>query len=114
MGPQQRAPESGVILSISHSLTHSMENTATSSAICTTCGSEIVETINDSNFNEGECGPCEYARYKLQPELYSVLNSLYWSHAVHDSELPERLWNRILEVIGKHEELYERRHGKAA
>lgn len=31
---------------------------------CKTCGSEIVETINDSNFREGECGPCEYQRYK--------------------------------------------------
>lgn len=31
---------------------------------CKTCASEIVETINDSNFREGECGPCEYQRYK--------------------------------------------------
>jgi hypothetical protein len=31
---------------------------------CKTCASEIVETINDSNFHEGECGPCEYQRYK--------------------------------------------------
>jgi hypothetical protein len=31
---------------------------------CKTCGSEIVETVNDSNFHEGECGPCEYARYR--------------------------------------------------
>ena len=31
-----------------------MENNQTSPAICKTCGSEIVETINDSNFNEGE------------------------------------------------------------
>jgi hypothetical protein len=30
---------------------------------CRTCGSEIVETINDSNFRDGECGPCEYQRY---------------------------------------------------
>ncbi len=36
---------------------------------CETCGSEIVESINDSNFHEGECGPCEYHRYRTQPEL---------------------------------------------
>lgn len=34
---------------------------------CTTCGSEIVATINDSHFNEGECGLCEYERYRSQP-----------------------------------------------
>ena len=36
---------------------------------CKTCGSEIVETINASNFREGECGPCEYQRYASQPAL---------------------------------------------
>src|SRR5712691_7143925 len=36
---------------------------------CRTCGSEIVWTINDSNFSEGECGACEYQRYKSQPGL---------------------------------------------
>src|SRR5438270_7469073 len=36
---------------------------------CRTCGSEIVETINDSRFRDGECGPCEYERYRSQPEL---------------------------------------------
>jgi hypothetical protein len=35
--------------------------------LCKTCGSEIVETVNDSNFNDGECGPCEYERYKSRP-----------------------------------------------
>jgi len=47
-----------------------MANHETSLArTCKTCGSEIVETINDSNFREGECGPCEYQRYKSQPKL---------------------------------------------
>lgn len=31
---------------------------------CKTCGSEIVKDINGSNFNEGDCGPCEYERYR--------------------------------------------------
>ncbi len=36
----------------------------TSATHCKTCGSEIVETVNGSNFGDGECGPCEYARYR--------------------------------------------------
>lgn len=36
---------------------------------CRTCGSEIVETINESNFRDGECGPCEYQRYRSQAAL---------------------------------------------
>lgn len=36
---------------------------------CKTCGSEIVETINESNFRDGECGPCEYKRYASQSDL---------------------------------------------
>jgi hypothetical protein len=43
---------------------------------CKTCGSEIVEIVNESNFKEGECGPCEYARYKSQKELLEALKSL--------------------------------------
>jgi uncharacterized Fe-S cluster-containing protein len=36
---------------------------------CRTCGSEIIASINDSNFQEGECGACEYQRYRSQPRL---------------------------------------------
>jgi hypothetical protein len=43
---------------------------------CRTCGSEIVETINDSNFRDGECGPCEYHRYRTQPELLALVQAL--------------------------------------
>ena len=39
---------------------------------CKTCGSEIVETITDSVFSEGECGPCEYRRYVTQPVLLEL------------------------------------------
>ena len=31
---------------------------------CETCGSEIVHGVNDSTFGDGECGACEYARYR--------------------------------------------------
>ena len=47
-----------------------------SSAICKTCNSEIVWDINDSNFHEGECGPCEYRRYQVQPEFAEALDRL--------------------------------------
>lgn len=39
---------------------------------CKTCGSEIVETVNESAFREGECGPCEYRRYRSQPALLAA------------------------------------------
>lgn len=42
---------------------------------CRTCGSEIVETINDSCFRDGECGGCEYARYVSQTELLRIARS---------------------------------------
>lgn len=42
------------------------------SARCKTCGSDIEATVNDSNFHEGECGPCEYERYKSQSALLKL------------------------------------------
>ena len=36
---------------------------------CTTCGSEIVETVNDGVFRNGECDACERLRYESQPAL---------------------------------------------
>jgi hypothetical protein len=41
---------------------------------CRTCGSEIVETVNDSVFGDGECNGCEYDRYKSQPALCEALD----------------------------------------
>ncbi len=35
---------------------------------CKTCGSEIVETVNGSTFRDGECGMCEYTRYRTPAE----------------------------------------------
>lgn len=40
---------------------------------CKTCGSEIVETVNDGAFRDGECNGCEYHRYQTQPELVEAL-----------------------------------------
>lgn len=31
---------------------------------CKTCNCDIVETVNDGRFGDGECGSCEYERYK--------------------------------------------------
>src|SRR5436190_1950128 len=49
---------------------------AAKKAICTTCGSEIVATINNSNFRDGECGPCEYNRYTSQAALLSACKAM--------------------------------------
>lgn len=56
---------------------------------CRTCGSEIVETINESCFRDGECGPCEYRRYQSQADLlaaaragYRALRELAWQQGL--------------------------------
>jgi hypothetical protein len=46
-----------------------MKSTNPLLAHCTTCGSEIVATVNDGAFRYGECGGCEYQRYTTQPKL---------------------------------------------
>ncbi|HZZ28994.1 MAG TPA: hypothetical protein VFE46_13415 [Pirellulales bacterium] len=43
---------------------------------CRTCGSEIVETVNDSVFRDGECDSCERVRYESQPDLVYALDML--------------------------------------
>lgn len=43
---------------------------------CRTCGSEIVESVNDSLFREGECDVCEYQRYKSHEALLEALDYL--------------------------------------
>lgn len=43
---------------------------------CKTCGSEIVDTVNGSTFDDGECGPCEYRRYQSQPKLLALVQTL--------------------------------------
>jgi hypothetical protein len=44
--------------------------------LCKNCGSEIVETVNDSLFRDGECDACEFQRYRTQPELLEALDYL--------------------------------------
>ncbi|MGL4555393.1 MAG: hypothetical protein ACRC33_29850 [Gemmataceae bacterium] len=44
-------------------------------APCKTCGSEVVATVNGSNFAEGECGACEYRRYATQAELLALASA---------------------------------------
>lgn len=43
---------------------------------CRTCGSEIAETINESNFPDGECGPCEHERYASKVTAANLLETL--------------------------------------
>jgi hypothetical protein len=44
---------------------------------CTTCGCEIVETVNDGAFRDGECGGCEYERYRSHAKVLDVARALY-------------------------------------
>lgn len=81
---------------------------------CKTCGSEIVETINDSNFHGGECGACEYQRYQSQPDLldacYTALDEIeQWDDVMGGSEDP-----RTQEAIDALKEATKKAHGKAA
>lgn len=44
---------------------------------CRTCGSEIVNGINESHFREGECGSCEYDRYRTHAKLLTAAYATY-------------------------------------
>ena len=44
--------------------------------ICRTCGSEIVESVNDSVFGMGECDGCERQRYESQHVLIETLHNM--------------------------------------
>jgi hypothetical protein len=50
--------------------------TSTALLHCRTCGSTIVDTVNDGVFCDGECGLCERARYESQPEIKANLIEL--------------------------------------
>ena len=62
--------------------------------VCKTCDSEIVETVNDSQFGDGECNGCEYLRYQTQPALAEALDELLEQTLDQDLacgiELPEK------------------------
>jgi hypothetical protein len=53
-----------------------MTTHATSPVNCKTCGSEINDSINGSNFHEGECGLCEYRRYRSAPDVLRACTQL--------------------------------------
>ena len=79
---------------------------------CKTCNSEIVETVNDSLFREGECGACEYHRYQTQPALLDACELAFdeiaqWDELMGGSEDPrtahamEALREAINKAYGK-------------
>jgi hypothetical protein len=45
--------------------------------LCKNCGSEIVETVNDSNFRGGECNACEYERYRRHAAALDAAHGLF-------------------------------------
>ena len=68
-----------------------MATKKTSPAHCLTCGSEIVETINDSNFRQGECGPCEYQRYMACGDLIDACREKWCWQCRYDTAKPLRV-----------------------
>jgi hypothetical protein len=52
--------------------------------ICETCGSEIVESVNDGVFRGGECDYCERLRYESQPLLLAACKAAL-RHLTFDS-----------------------------
>lgn len=80
----------------------------TSSVYCKTCGCEIVETINDSNFRDGECNACEYQRYCSQPDLLEALEYLLQqtvdmdlSHGIGLTEGEQEARDKAIAAISK-------------
>ena len=43
---------------------------------CNTCGSEVVDSVNEGVFRDGECEACEYERYRSQPALLEACDGL--------------------------------------
>ena len=60
-------------------------------ATCETCGSEIVETVNETFFREGQCGACEYARYAASGELLAAWEAIAHSDAFEDLDDDRRM-----------------------
>lgn len=80
---------------------------------CETCGSEIVETVNDGNFREGHCGSCEYERYRWHAEIISALREAYdCLNQIPRTRLPEG--GTSYEVASRLGKLLRRIDGKAA
>ncbi len=98
-----------------------MNATKTPPATCTTCGSEIVESVNGSNFGDGECGPCEYARYRSQPAIREAADVLWTAIADTTNGCVEDPFEKHADelraataVLRKADEQFPQQHGKAA
>lgn len=80
---------------------------------CRTCSDEMADTINESKFGDGECGPCEYRRYCSQPDL---LDACYlaqeeieqWDETMGGSDDP-----RTKEALDALQSATRKAHGKA-
>jgi hypothetical protein len=72
--------------------------------LCKACGSEIVATVNDSNFNDGDCGPCEYRRYRTQPEVLTLVQTFRQDCA----DQVQQYRNDLKEDFGDPDDLQER------
>ncbi len=80
---------------------------------CETCGSEIVESINDSAFHDGECGSCEYQRYTSQPDLMRACSLAIREIEQSDRVIGESDGPRTAEVLNTLRSAIRKAHGKA-
>ena len=83
---------------------------------CRTCGSEIVELVNESHFGDGECDACENTRYKSQPDLmraaYLALEEIeQWIEVMNGAEDPrtEEAVEALKDALDEAEEVYRKK-----
>lgn len=81
---------------------------------CVTCRSEIVETVNDSNFGDGECGTCEYQRYLMSPDLGTALDDLLELSVDQNQAAGNDLAEREQEVYERATALLKRANERAS
>jgi len=81
---------------------------------CKTCGSEIVETVNETFFRDCECGPCEYRRYRSQPALLAAIEYLLKQTVEMDLAHGIALTEGEKEARGKALAAITQAHGNAA
>ncbi len=80
---------------------------------CRTCGSEIVESINGSNFHDGECGSCEYQGYRACGELIEALDELLAQTLDQDLAVGNELSDREEDARQRATSAIARAHGHA-
>jgi hypothetical protein len=81
--------------------------------VCKTCDSEIVETVNDSQFGDGECNACEYLRYKTQPALAEALDALLEQTLDQDLACGNELSEKENDLLQKSLSALAKAHGTA-